>query len=99
MKRAAPAPGSIIIPAATLAEFIARSVESYGSLRGAAEGIGVPYSTLRGWLGARFSEASREGSDAFLKHLAGLGRELEAINENVAALRVRVDALKRLTGG
>ena len=62
MRREAPVPGSIIIPATTLAGFIARAVERYGSIRSAAEGIGIPYSTLRGWLGDRFSEASRSGS-------------------------------------
>jgi hypothetical protein len=98
MTREAPAPGSIIIPAATLAEFIARAVESYGSIRSAAEGIVIPYSTLRGWLGARFRVVSGSGSTALDEHLAGLDREIAAANENAAALRVRIDAIKRMTG-
>lgn len=61
MKRAIPAPGSIIIPAATLAEFIACAVESYGSIRRAALGIGVPYSTLRGWLGGAIKRMTGRG--------------------------------------
>jgi hypothetical protein len=105
MTREAPAPGSIVIPAATLAEFIARAVESYGSIRSAAEGIGIPYSTLRGWLGARFRVVSGSSSNAFDEHLAGLEREIAAANENAAAanenaaaLRVRIDTIKRITG-
>jgi hypothetical protein len=98
MTREVPAPGTIIIPAATLAEFIARAVESYGSIRGAAEGIGIPYSTLRGWLGARFRVVSGRSSDAFHEHLAGLEREIAAANENAAALRARIGTIKRMTG-
>jgi hypothetical protein len=98
MKREAPAPGSLIIPAATLAEFIARAVESYGSIRSAAEGIGIPYSTLRGWLGDRFSVVPGRSSDAFHEHLAGLGRGIAAVNENVAALRAHLDEIERMIG-
>ena len=42
MTREAPAPGSIVIPGATLAEFIERAVERYGTIRSAASGIAVP---------------------------------------------------------
>ena len=98
MTREAPAPGSIIIPAATLAEFIARAVESYGSIRSAASGIGMPYSTLRGWLDARFRAVSDSSSNAFDEHLAGLEREIAVANENAAALRAHLDAIKRMTG-
>jgi transposase-like protein len=98
MKREAPAPGSIIIPAATLAEFIARAVESYGSIRSAATGIGMPFSTLRGWRRRRYSVASRSGSDAFLEHVAALRAKVEAANENVAAIRAHLDEIERMTG-
>ena len=78
-------PGSIIIPAATLAEFIARAVESYGSIRSAAEGIGVPRSTLRGWMLRRFlTEPNPERSgDELLEHLAG--------QRDAAALRAHLN--------
>jgi transposase-like protein len=114
MKREAPAPGSIIIPAATLAEFIARAVESYGTIRSAARGIGVPFSTLRGWRRGRYlmEPTPERNGDALFQHVAGLGREivavsehvaalrsgLEAANENVAALRAHLDEIERMTG-
>jgi hypothetical protein len=93
MRREAPAPGSIIIPAASMAEFIARAVESYGSIRSAAEGIAVPYSTLRGWKRGRYlmePKPERSGDDLF-EHVA-------AANENAAALHAHLDAIKRMTG-
>ena len=93
MKREARAPGSIIIPAATLAEFIARAVDSYGSIRSAADGIVVPYSTLRGWKRGRYlmePKPERSGDDLF-EHVA-------AANENAAALHAHLDAIKRITG-
>jgi len=99
MTRQVPAPGSIIIPATTLAEFIARAVERYGSLRSAASGIGVPFSTLRGWLNGRYSVASRIGSDAFFDYVAALRSRLEAANENVAALRAHLYEIERMTAG
>ena len=100
MTRKAPAPGSIIIPATTLAEFIARAVESYGSIRYAASGIVVPYSTLRGWYRKRYlMEYQSEGSgDALFEHLAALRTTVEAANENIAAIRVHLDGIKRMTG-
>jgi transposase-like protein len=50
-------PRRIVIPAASLAEFLAGAVASHGSLRRAADAIGVPYSTLRGWLRRRYGGA------------------------------------------
>jgi hypothetical protein len=49
-------PQLIIIPAASLAEFRAGAVACYGSIRRAAAGIGIPYSTLRGWLRGRYAD-------------------------------------------
>lgn len=40
----------IVIAASTLPAFIRQAVDAYGSIHAAADGIGVPYSTLRGWL-------------------------------------------------
>ena len=40
----------MVIAASTLPEFIRQAVDAYGSIRAAADGIGVPYSTLRDWL-------------------------------------------------
>lgn len=40
----------IIISAASFREYLANAVEAYGSVRSASESIGLPYSTLRGWL-------------------------------------------------
>ena len=100
MKRAAPAPGSIIIPAATVAEFIARAVESYGSIRHAASGIVVPYSTLRGWKRGRYlmePKPERSGDELF-EHVAALGTAVEAANDNIAALRAHLDEIRRMTG-
>jgi hypothetical protein len=93
MRRKAPAPGSIIIPAATLAEFIARAVDSYGTIRHAASGIAVPYSTLRGWKRGRYlmEPTPERNGDALFEHV-------EAANENAAALRAHLDAIKRMTG-
>ncbi len=107
MRRKAPAPGSIIIPAATLAEFIARAVESYGSIRHASNGIAVPYSTLRGWKRGRYlmePKPERSGDDLF-EHVAALRSTVEtaneniaAANENIAALHAHLDAIARMTG-
>jgi transposase-like protein len=46
----------IVIPATTLAEFLSGAVARYGSIRRAAAGIAVPYSTLRGWLHGRYTD-------------------------------------------
>jgi transposase-like protein len=51
----------IVIPATTLAEFLAGAVVRYGSIRRAATGIAVPYSTLRGWLRGRYGDAGDRG--------------------------------------
>jgi hypothetical protein len=51
----------IIIPATTLAEFLAGAIACYGSIRRAAAGIGIPYSTLRGWLRGRYGDAATTG--------------------------------------
>jgi transposase-like protein len=51
----------IVIPATTLAEFLAGAVARYGSIRRAAAGIGIPYSTLRGWLHRRYGGAGDHG--------------------------------------
>jgi pSer/pThr/pTyr-binding forkhead associated (FHA) protein len=40
----------VTLPAASLDEFLRTAVDAYGSLRAAAEALGLPYSTLRGWL-------------------------------------------------
>ena len=100
MRRQTPASGSIIIPAATLAEFIARAVDSYGTIRSAARGIGVPVSTLRGWKRGRYlmEPAPERSGDALFEHIAALRTTLEAANDNVAALRAHLDAIARMTG-
>ena len=48
------APQRVVFVASTLAEFLAGAVAGCGSIRGAAAGIGIPYSTLRGWLHGRY---------------------------------------------
>jgi hypothetical protein len=114
MKREAPVPGSIIIPAATMPEFIARAVDSYGTIRSAARGIGVPFSTIRGWKRGRYlMEPTPERSgDALFEHVAALRTKLEGIsehvaalrsgleaaNENISALRAHLDEIERMTG-
>jgi hypothetical protein len=40
----------IVIAASTLPEFLHKAMDAYGSIKAASKGIGVPYSTLRGWL-------------------------------------------------
>jgi hypothetical protein len=64
-------PQPIVIPAASLAEFLAGAVASHGSIRRAADGISVPCSTLRGWLRGRFGDAGDHG-DAFIDALTAL---------------------------
>lgn len=51
----------VTLPAANLDEFLHSAVDAHGSLRGAAEALGLPYSTLRGWLKKRFG-GSRNAS-------------------------------------
>lgn len=45
----------VVIRASSLDEFLVHAVEAHGSVRGAAEAIGIPYSTLRGWLKRRIT--------------------------------------------
>lgn len=40
----------VVIAAATVHAFIRKAVAAYGSMHAAADGIGIPYSTLRDWL-------------------------------------------------
>lgn len=51
----------VTLPATNLDEFLHSAVDAHGSLRGAAEALGLPYSTLRGWLKKRFG-GSRNAS-------------------------------------
>lgn len=41
------------VVARSVGEFMAGALALYGSLRAAAAGVGLPYSTLRGWLARR----------------------------------------------
>jgi transposase-like protein/molybdenum-dependent DNA-binding transcriptional regulator ModE len=100
----ATAPQRIVIPATTLAEFLAGAVASHGSIRRAADGIGVPYSTLRGWLQGRGGDGSAHGN-AFLDTLTALRADLNATQQHLTALlgdinamRQRLDALERMLG-
>lgn len=43
----------VTLAAASLDEFLRTAVNAHGSLRAAAEALGLPYSTLRGWLKKR----------------------------------------------
>ena len=80
-----PSPGQastsrrIVIPAATLAEFLAGAVASHGSLHRAADGIGVPYSTLRGWLQRRGGDVGEHGVAFRSAVTAAMGRQLDAL--------------------
>jgi transposase-like protein len=103
-RRQVAAPQRIVIPATTLAEFLTRAVASHGSIRRAADGIGVPYSTLRGWLQGRGGDAGDRGN-AFLDALTALRGDLNATGQHLAALlgdvnemNQRVDALERMLG-
>ena len=97
-------PRRIVIPAASLAEFLVGAVASHGSLRRAADGIGVPYSTLRGWLRRRGGDAGDHG-DAFLRavtalrsHLDSAKLHLTALLGDVKAMGRQLDALEHLLG-
>ena len=97
-------PRRIVIPAASLAEFLARAVASHGTIRRAADAIGVPYSTLRGWLRHRGGDAGDQG-DAFLKaltalrgHLNGAKQHLTALMGDVDTMGRQLDALEHLLG-
>jgi transposase-like protein len=97
-------PRRIVIPAASLGEFLAGAVASHGSLRRAADGIGVPYSTLRGWLRRRGGDAGKHG-DAFLRavkalrgHLNGAKQHLTALLGDVDAMSQHLDTLEQMLG-
>lgn len=51
----------VTLPAASFDEFLKSAVNTHGSLRGAAEALGLPYSTLRGWLRKRFGRGTTSG--------------------------------------
>jgi transposase-like protein len=94
----------IVIPATTLAEFLTGALASHGSIRRAADGIGVPYSTLRGWLQGRGGDAGDHGN-AFIEAVKALRGDLNAMGQHLAALlgdvkemSQRLDALERLLG-
>jgi transposase-like protein len=94
----------IVIPATTLAEFLTGALASHGSIRRAAEGIGVPYSTLRGWLQGRGGDVGGR-ANAFLDTLTALRGELNATRQHltaflgdVNAMSQRLDALERMLG-
>jgi transposase-like protein len=61
-RRQVSTPRRIVITATTLAEFLSGAVARYGSIRRAAVGIGIPYSTLRGWLRGRYGGADDHGN-------------------------------------
>jgi transposase-like protein len=85
-------PHPVVIPAASLAEFLVGAVASHGSIRRAADGIGVPYSTLRGWLRGRGGDAGDHGK-AFIDALTALRGHLNAAKQHLTALLSDVDAM------
>ena len=97
-------PRCIVIPAASLAEFLVGAVASHGSLRRAADGIGVPYSTLRGWLKRRGGDAGEHGEafrsavTALRSHLHGAKQHLTALLGDVDAMGQHLDELEHLLG-
>jgi transposase-like protein len=103
-RRQVAAPQPIVIPATTLAEFLARALASHGSIRRAADGIGVPYSTLRGWLQGRGGDAGDHGNafietlTAFRCRLTEVSQHLTALQGNLNAMRERLDALEHMLG-
>ena len=103
-RRQVAAPHSIVIPATTLAEFLTGALASHGSIRRAADGIGVPYSTLRGWLQGRGGDAGDHGN-AFIDAVKALRGDLNATGQHLAALlddvnemNQRLDALEQMLG-
>jgi hypothetical protein len=104
-RRQVAAPQPIVIPATTLAEFLAGAVASHGSIRRAADGIGIPYSTFRGWLrGGRGGDAG-DHRNAFIDAVKALRGDLNAAGQHLAALlgdvnemSQRIDALERMLG-
>jgi transposase-like protein len=94
----------IVIPATTLAEFLTGAIASHGSIRRAAGGIGVPYSTLRGWLQGRGGDAGEHGN-AFIDAVKALRGDLIATQhhltvllDDVHAMSQRLDALEQMLG-
>jgi transposase-like protein len=103
-QRQASTPQPIIIPATTLAEFLAGALASHGSIRRAADGIGIPYSTLRGWLQGRGGDAGEHGN-AFIDAVKALRGDLQATQHHltvllgdVHAMSQRLDALEQMLG-
>jgi transposase-like protein len=103
-RRQVSTPQPIVIPATTLAEFLAGAVASHGSIRRAADGIGIPYSTLRGWLQGRGGDAGDHGN-AFLDARTALRGDLNATRQHLTALlgdvnamSQRLDALEHMLG-
>jgi transposase-like protein len=84
----------IVIPAASLAEFLAGAVASHGSLRRAADAIGVPYSTLRGWLRRRGGDAG-DHREAFSNAVTALRGHLKATKQHLTALLGHFDAMSQ----
>jgi transposase-like protein len=103
-RRQVAVPQRIVIPATTLAEFLAGALASHGSIRRAADGIGIPYSTLRGWLRGRGGDAG-DHRNAFIDAVKALrgdlnatGQHLTALLGDVNAMSQRLDALERMLG-
>jgi transposase-like protein len=103
-QRQVAAPQRIVIPATTLAEFLAGAVASHGSIRRAADGIGIPYSTLRGWLRGRGGDAGDHGK-AFIKTLSAfrcglneMRQHFAVLQDDVSAMSERLDALEHMLG-
>jgi len=104
MPRQVTLPQGIVITATTLAEFLTGALASHGSIRRAADGIGVPYSTLRGWLQGRGGDAGAQ-RNAFLDTLTALRGDLNATKQHltvllgdVNAMSQRLDELERMLG-
>ena len=93
-RRQVAAPQRIVIPATTLAEFLAGALASHGSIRRAADGIGVPYSTLRGWLRGRGGDAGDHGN-AFIDAVKALRGDLNATRQHLTVLLGDVNAMSR----
>jgi hypothetical protein len=87
-------PRRIVIPAASLAEFLTGAVASHGSLQRAADGIGVPLRTLRGWLRRCGGDACDQG-DAFLRAVTALRGHLDGAKQHLRALMGDIDAMDR----
>jgi transposase-like protein len=93
-RRQVSTPPCIVIPATTLAEFLAGALASHGSIRRAADGIGVPYSTLRGWLQGLGGDVGDQGN-AFLDTLTALRADLNATQQHLTVLLGDVHAMSQ----